>query len=309
MKKKAILMLQLFAEGEAEQAQNGSEGAENSLEENQVAADYENGETGDAGASQQNGAKSRAESFSALINGEYKAEYQAALEGALSKRLKTSNKKLAKSEEFREQLTPVLEKLAVKYSIDDPTDIGAIIAAAEADNSYFEEFATKRGVDVEGAKQLIEAKRITEENARRLENERRELEFRNRFNGWLQQAQELKQKYPAFDFEHESSNFETGEEFRRLLNSGVDVESAYTVIHQNEIMGGAMRYAYERAKQDMADARTARSNRPNENGVSSNQASAILDDMAKLTPLQRQKIKAAVNRGERVSAENFRKFI
>jgi hypothetical protein len=215
--------------------------------------------------------------FNRLISGEYKAEYQNALKSALSKRLKTTNRKLAQTQAFKEQLTPLFEELAQKYSIEDPSDIDAIISAAE--------------------------------NERRIENSEIESEFRNRFDGWLSQAEQTKQKYPGFDFDYESSNEATGEQFRRLLNSGIDVETAYTVIHKNEIMGGAMQYAYKTAKQEMADARTARLNRPSENGTSQMQSSAIIDDMSKLRPDQRKLIKAAVSRGEKVSAENFRKFL
>lgn len=302
-----ISLLQLFADVEGEETATGAQEAELPADEVQDAAD--NSESAQGGETADEKRRDKTADFNRMINGEYRSEYQAALESVLSKRLKSSNKKLAKSEEFRAQLAPLLERLAIKYSIEDSSDIGAIIAAAEQDNSYYEEYAKGRGVDIEGAKQLIEAKRITDENERRIAEEQREAEFAGMFEGWLRQADEVKQKYPAFDFEYESLNDETGEEFRRLLNSGIDVESAYTVIHKNEIMGGAMQYAYQRAKQDMADARTNRLNRPNENGVSSNHSSAIIDDMAKLTPVQRQKIKAAVSRGERVSAENFRRFL
>ena len=225
----------------------------------------------------ENDGRNKSEEFSDLISGEYKAEYQSALENALSKRLKTNNKKLAQSEEFRTRLQPVFDVLAEKYSIEDPTDIEAIISAAESE--------------------------------RMPDDLRLEREFQNKFNSWLVQADEMKYKYPNFDFEYESTNEETGEQFRSLLNSGVDVESAFTVIHKNEIMGGAMQYAYKTAKQEIADSRTARLNRPTENGVSSHQASAIIDDISKLKPEQRKLIKAAVSRGEKVSAENFRRFL
>lgn len=260
---------QPFAEGAA--PSNSSDEYNNSSN-SQFAAE-ENAQT--------NGEKSderdKGEEFLNLISGEYKAEYQSAIENALSKRLKTNNKKLAQSEQFRTRLQPVFEILADKYSIEDPSDIESIISAAEND-------------------MLPEDVKI-------------EREFQERFNGWLQQADEMKLKYPSFDFEYESTNEETGEDFRRLLNSGVDVESAFTVIHKNEIMGSAMQYAYKTAKQEMADARTARSNRPSENGTSSHQATAIIDDITKLKPEQRKLIKAAVSRGEKVSAENFRRFL
>lgn len=259
-----------FADG---QAPSTSSDEANASSNGQFAADQNAEINGEENRDERN----KSEEFLNMISGEYKAEYQNALENALSKRLKTNNKKLAQNEQFKARLQPVFEILAEKYSIEDSSDIDSIISAAE--------------------------------NERLPENVRLEREFQNQFNGWLREAEEMKLKYPSFDFEYESTNERTGEEFRRLLNSGVDVESAFTVIHKNEIMGGAMQYAYKTAKQEMADARTMRSSRPSENGTSSHQASAIIDDITKLKPEQRKLIKAAVSRGEKVSAENFRRFL
>ena len=299
--------LQLFADGsEGGVSAAVAEGstAEGSAESNQFAT--ENGTT--ATNSSTTDATDKAADFKAMITGEYKDEYKNVFEKQFSKRLKESNKTIADHEAFRGQVTPLLERLAIKYGVD-PTNVEAIMAAAENDDSYFEEYALQHGVDVPTAKQLIKAERITAENERRQADELAQAEFQQKYNGWLQQAAAVQQKYPAFDFEYESTNEDTGEQFRRLLNSGVDVETAYTVMHRNEIMGGAVQFGYQSAKQEMADARTARSSRPAENGTSSQQASAIYDDMTKLSKSDREKIKAAVYRGERVTPENFRDYL
>jgi hypothetical protein len=94
-----------------------------------------------------------------------------------------------------------------------------------------------------------------------------------------------------------------------LLNSGVDVKTAYEVVHRDELMGGAMQYAYNAAQREIADARTARTQRPKENGTSGQQASAVVDDMSKLSKADRQKIRAAVSRGEKVTPDNFRNYL
>lgn len=300
--------LQLFAEGSeggtsAAAVATGSEA--NTANNSQLATDTGTMAT-DSSATD---ATDKTAAFNEMINGEYKAEYQSSLEAALGKRLKTRDKKISEHEAFRGQVSPLLDKLAVKYGIDDATNIAAIMAAAEQDDSYYEEYAMQRGIDVKTAKELIKAERITAAEARRQADEQSRQEFQQKYNGWLQQAAIVQQKYPAFDFEYESTNDATGEQFRRLLNNGVDVETAYTVIHRNEIMGGAMQYAYNTAQQEIADARTARSARPNENGTSSQQASAAIDDWTKLSKSDRNKIKAAVNRGDKVTPENFRNFL
>ncbi len=299
--------LQLFAEGsEGGSPTEVATGSEANIAENsQLATDTGTMATDSSYAD----AADKTTAFNEMINGEYKSEYQSSLETALSKRMKTRDKKIAEHEAFRGQVSPLLDRLAVKYGIKDATNIEAILQAAEQDNSYYEEFAMKRGVDVETAKEIIKAERITAEAERRQADEQRQQEFNQQYNIWLQQASVTQQKYPAFDFEYESTNEETGEQFRRLLNSGVDVETAYTVIHRNEIMGGAMQYAYQSAQQEMADARASRNARANENGTSSQQASAAIDDWTKLSKSDNEKIKAAVRRGEKVNAENFRKFL
>lgn len=301
--------LQLFADGGDGGATGTAETAAGSMassEAGQVAVD--NGTTA-TDSSQQAGAEDKTAAFESIINGEYKSEYQASLEKALGKRLKNRDAKIAEYENYRGQITPLLDKLAVKYGIDDVSDISAIMQAAEQDDSYYEEYALQHGIDVKTAKQIIKAERITKENERRQADEIRQQQFNETYSRWMKQAEITKQKYPGFDFEYESSAAETSEDFRRLLNSGVDVETAYTVIHRNEIMGGAMQYAYQSAQQEIADKRTSRSARVNENGTSSQQASAVTDDWTKITKSDREKIKAAVRRGEKVSPDNFREFL
>ena len=227
---------QAFSTDSAAQSRDEASALSNSQPATDIAADII-GET-----EQTDEPRDKSLDFNELINGEYKAEFQSAIENVLSKRLKNSNKRLAQSEQYKTRLEPLIDYLAKKYSVDDPSDVDAIINAAQ--NEYFEE------------------------------NDSTEIEFQNQFNNWLTQADDLKQKYPSFDFNYESTNEATGEQFRKLLNSGIDVETAFTVIHKNEIMGGAMQYAYKTAKQEMADARTSRFNRPSENGTSSRQASA-----------------------------------
>jgi len=292
--------LQMFAEGDGAGFAAGSEGV-NSPGEGQFATG-----TGTAGSDD---AAERNARFNELINGEYKSEYQNSINSVISKRLKTNNRKLAQSEEFRGKVAPLLDKLAVKYAITDPNDIDAIMAAADKDNSYYEEYAAQHGTSVEDAKTLIEAQKIIAANEQQKADEAIQAEFRQKYDSWLNQAEMLKGYYPSFDFEYESQNDDTGETFRRYLNAGLTVKDAFELVHKDEIMGGAMSYAYQQAKQEAADARTARRNRPAENGTSYQQASAVNDDMSKLSEKDRQKIKAAVNRGEKVSPDNFRKYL
>ena len=298
--------LQLFADGSEGGADAvGIAGGADGESAGQFATD-----TGATAAGGDENADAQKEAtFSEMNGGENKQQYERAIKRTLGQRLKTRDKKIAEHETFRGQVAPLLDKLAVKYGVSDASNIEAIMQAADKDNSFYEQYAAQRGVDIETAKQLLVAERITKEQERRQADEQRQQEFQQKYNGWLQQAAQVQQIYPEFDFETESTNEATGENFRRLLNSGVDVRTAYEVIHRDEVMGGAMQYAYQSAKRDMADARTSRKARVNENGTSSQQAPAVYDDMAKLSYEDDQKIRAAIRRGEKVNDRNFRDFL
>ena len=70
------------------------------------------------------------ESFDDLINGRYKQDYQAKFEKALNKRMSKANAQIQEGIDFRNKLTPALEKFAAKYGIKDSTDIDSIVSTA-----------------------------------------------------------------------------------------------------------------------------------------------------------------------------------
>ena len=78
------------------------------------------------------------------------------------------------------------------------------------------------------------------------------------------------------------------------------VRTAYESVHRDEIMGGAMQYAVQKTKQQMANAIQAGAQRPAENGAATAAAQSRIDP-AKLTPEQRKDIRERVARGERIT--------
>lgn len=247
--------------------------------------------------------------FKAMTQGEYKDIYQRNIEKVLGKRMKSRDKQIAELNAYRDSTQSIFDKLAIKYGIEDATNYDAILKAAEDDSSYFENYAYEHGVDVETARQLVKADQIVKANDRRLAEEQEMAAFQQQYDAWMQQAAQLQQFYPNFDFDYEVNNDYTGENFQRLLNSGVDVRTAYEVVHRDEIMGGAMQYAYNAARQETADARTARAMRPRENGTSNQQASAVVDNMSNLSKQQMEKIMTAVRNGAKIDEHNFRKYL
>lgn len=246
------------------------------------------------------------ESFDDLIKGRYKQDYQAKFDKALNKRMSKANAQIQEFIDFRNKLTPALEKFAAKYGIKDSTDIDSIVSAIDNDNSIYEEIATERGVTVEQAKELMQAERIIRQDEIRQQQDAQKIAFQNQMNAWRQEAEELKEYYPNFNFELESKN----DKFREWLNRGMSVKDAYEHIHLPEFLSGAMGYAYNQCRQDIADTMRANANRPIENGTSQQQASNYSGmSFDKLNQNQIKELLNAASLGEKIDEKNFMKYL
>lgn len=230
--------------------------------------------------------------FEKLIKGDYKEAFDTRVQGIIDGRFrdfKTLQEQVGK-------LQPVMQLLSGRYGVD-ATDVEALSRAVEEDNSFYEEEAERRGLTVE---QLKEMKRIERENEafRKAQEERERVEQANRvYAGWMQQAEQAKQIYPAFDFETESRN----KTFTDLLQSGVDVRTAYEVIHKDDILGGAMQYAAQETAKKVTNSVRARAKRPVENGAGAQGASRQVTDVNKLQKEDIFEILRRVEKGEKIS--------
>jgi hypothetical protein len=290
--------IQLFADGTGA-ATAGADGGVGTSTDNTA-----NIETGNAAGT--NDDSQDRKSFDELVKGEYKSDYQKAIEKTLNKRMIRANAQIQEAEIFKNKVLPAMEKFAAKYGINDPNDIDSIVSAIDRDNSFYEDIAMERGVSVEQAKELVQAERIIKQNEIRQRNEAQQAAFRNQYNGWVQEAEALKEFYPDFNFEVESDNAE----FRKWLNYGMSVKDAYEFIHRDDLMGSAMNYAYNQSKQDFADTARANANRPIENGTSSQQPSNYHGlTFDKLNQKQIRQLMTAASKGESIDENNFMKFL
>ncbi|MFZ5975208.1 MAG: hypothetical protein ACOYU3_07350 [Bacillota bacterium] len=234
--------------------------------------------------------------FDRLINGDYKDLYTERTQKMINERFKQTKQLEAQSE----ALAPVLDMLAQKYGVD-AKDVKALSNAIQEDDSYYEQEAYDRGLTVDQLKQM---KKLERENAefRRVMEERSKAEEANRImSTWYEQAEQTKGVYPGFDLEVECKNEATGERFVSLLRSGVDVKTAYEVIHKDDLIGGAMQYTAQQVAQKVTNDIRARGMRPAENGTSGNAAAAIVkSDPSKFTRQDREEISRRVQRGERI---------
>ena len=307
-----LLNLQLFAEGTGSAGATGGDGG--------TGAEGTMGETVMAATSQKKGVKSnplanvvygkQAESATPVSevetetttedrNAKYEAFIKenkdlddARIQNIVQKRLKATKETVEKYD----ALAPTLEILAKKYGVE-ATNIEALNKAIQEDDSYFEEEALQKGITVEQLKELRKLERENAEFKKMHEERQRKEQAGKQYAQWMQQAEEAKRIYPNLNLEAEAKN----PQFLRLLNSGVDVGTAYKAIHMDELMPAAMQYAAKTAEQKITNKIVANGSRPMENGISSQGATVVKSDVSKLTKADRQEIIRRVARGENIS--------
>lgn len=250
-------------------------------------------EPGAAAAGQQ--AEDPQKAFEQLIKGQYKDQYNSRVENTVKQRVKGLTQQLQRLQPLEGAL-PILGILAQKYGVD-PTDINSIAKAAQEDTSFFLEEAVAKNMDV---KDLMQLKRMERDNAdmhRQLTQQHQREQMERELAQWAQQAKVVQQTYPNFDLETELQN----KDFYQLLVSGVPVRTAYMVVHNDEIMQGAMQFAAQKAAQQVTDTVIAGAARPAENGTGAQGAVSPKLDVSKLTDKQIKEFADKARRGEKVT--------
>ena len=229
--------------------------------------------------------------FEALIKGEYKDLYDARVQNTIQQRLKGQKETVDKYN----ALAPTLEVLAKKYGVD-ASDVKALNKAIEEDDSYFEEEALELGLSVEQLKEIKKIKRENTELKALMDEKERKDNAEKQVSTWMEQAKNAKKLYPSLDLNVEAKN----KEFLKLLDAGIDVGSAYLVIHKDEIIPGAMQFAAKAAEQKLTNNIIANGARPAENGNASQGATVVKSDVSQLSKADRQEIIRRVQRGEKI---------
>ncbi len=265
--------LQLFAEDGAA----GTGGQETAaLARPQTGAERSSSPAGQEGGTPDAGehrdaAADRAARFESLIKGEYKDLYDKRVQDTIQKRLKGSAGIVQK---YRE-LGPALELLGRRYGVD--------AADPEALRRAIQEDAPASG-DEEESKAPEQTEALRQERARR------------QLSDWLRQAEVTKSRYPSFDLQQEARD----PRFRSLLRSGVPLQTAFEVLHQQEILPAAMAYSARRAEERMADSVIAGQLRPAEGAMGGQSPVLSKRDVKCLTRAERDEIDRRVARGEKI---------
>ena len=279
--------LQFFAEGAGEGA------APQTGESTSAAATAGDGAAPAAGVQEQQQEKpDRGAAFEALIKGEYKDLYDARVKETVQRRLRGTREQV----ERLQAMMPMLTVLGQRYGVD-PSDVAALSRAVDADESYLIREAEKKGISPDTLRETWRLEREATNLRRQMDDYKAEQETRRIYGEWQQQGEQCKMLYPNFDLETELQN----EDFCRLLRNRVNVQTAYEVIHKDEIIPAAMQVAAQQAAEKVTAAVRANAARPAENGSKGSAASVGKIDVANMTNEQMDDIRKRVLRGERIT--------
>lgn len=229
--------------------------------------------------------------FEKLIKGEYKDLYDARMQNAIQQRLKSSKETVEKYE----ALAPTLEMLGKKYGID-PSDITALNKAIEEDDAYYEDEALEKGITVEQLKSIKKMERENADLRKQMDAQRMKENADKLYAKWMEEGEQTRQVYPTFNMQEEMAN----PQFVNLLRSNIPVQTAFEVIHKDEILPAAMQFAVKTAEQKVTNKIIANGARPMENGTSGSAATNTKSDVSQLTKADRQEIARRVARGEKI---------
>lgn len=274
-----IFDLQLFADGAAAAEGSGTDGVASVTTGTEVAAVTEGTE-----------APKAEESFEDLIKGKYKADFDKRMQAAIKKRVGDTKAMEAENAKMREALSIAQQRYGTKDG-----DWDALTNALLEDDKYLEQEAYEKGIDKDTLRTM---KRMEHENEQ-LKRNQAELERQARqeqaYQKLLQEQAEVTQIYPNFNLDVEVLN----PQFESLVRNGIDLKTAYEVVHHNEILPQAMKFAADKTKSDISRAIQSGS-RPAELSAGQIDSPAGKVEVSKLSREQRDEINRRVMSGERI---------
>lgn len=226
-------------------------------------------------------------SFQDLITGDYKADFDNAVQNIVKKRVKGMQSQINDTE-------PLLNALKERYGLKEGTP-QQILEAMMDDDGYYEQEALESGMDVETVKRIHKLERENAEFNRQLQERNAEEENMKFWANVSEQADELRNIYPEFNLETELSN----EDFGHLLQSGVDVKTAFEVVHHDQLIPQAMKFVADKTAQKISNSIKANRARPSEGGTT--QPLKVRKDWRSLSPEQRDELNKRIMEGEEIT--------
>lgn len=233
--------------------------------------------------------------YDSYRKGEGKQFIDKDIETAIRRRFKDYNT----LKESNTKMQNVMSALAARYGID-ANDTDALSKAIADDDSYYEKAADNANMSVEQYKKMMRLEAENAELQRIRAEEANRAEFNRRYAEWSAQAEGAKTVYPNLDLNAEMQN----KDFFDLVNRGIDVKTAFEVIHKDEIINGAVSVTAQRTaqavqQQTVNNIRT-KGLRPNESAGSAQSGFIPKTDPSKWTKKDRQEIERRVMKGDKI---------
>lgn len=216
------------------------------------------------------------------------------LSAMMQSRVAAEQAKTKAAEDRLAQLTPALEDLSVALGLDPKNlDIEAIIKAAnEKGQMFYADKAFELGTNNDTARKIVKAElqherdeALRKQNEDAAEKQRQDEAFRQHIQGLMQQGEELKKTFPAFDLQAEMQN----PKFRELTRPGAfSVEDAYRFLHRAEIESKAAEVIAQQQAIKLANSIRAGQQRPTENGTAAQAPTVTTFNYAQATPEQKK---------------------
>lgn len=257
----------------------------------EVAPPQETTKTTDGAGKPEVSAEDRQAEFDRMRTGDLKDLFDAWAQSTVKERLKATKETVDRYN----SLTPVLNALGRKYGID-AKDVTALTKAVEADDSYWQSMSERTGMTVEQCRRYDKMERQNEQLIAESRDRDAHDHAAKQYAAWCQQAEKAKVTYPDLDLEAEIRN----PDFARMLRAGVDVGSAYLVLHKDEIIPAAMQRTAQNVEQKISQSIQAGAKRPAENGSANQSPVVVKNDVSKFTNADLDEIARRVLRGERI---------
>ena len=239
--------------------------------------------------------------FGQLMQGEYAAEFEEALQRASEMAVQNVLDNPA--------VKGLMDALGEAYGIDvqSADNLDALTEAVKngkvKNDEYYETLAAERGISVKTAREMdrmeSELQRANAEK-QRAEQVRQAAEHQQRAAAvraqWEAEAAQLKVKYPAFELDEVLNNPSVADMIRR----GIGLEAAYRAAYFDQLMTESTARTAKQVEQGVAARIQQRAQRPAENGAHPGAAAETKVDVAHMTAKQRAELAKRARRGERI---------
>lgn len=239
--------------------------------------------------------------FGQLMQGEYAAEFEEALQRASEMAVQNVLDNPA--------VKGLMDALGEAYGIDvqSADNLAALTEAVKngkvKNDEYYETLAAERGISVKTAREMdrmeSELQRANAEK-QRAEQVRQAAEHQQRAAAvraqWEAEAAQLKVKYPAFELDEVLNNPSVADMIRR----GIGLEAAYRAAYFDQLMEASTARTAQQVEQGVTARIQQRAQRPAENGAHPGAAAETKVDVAHMTAKQRAELAKRARRGERI---------